>query len=94
MWSVEDLVRLRKAYDQRSAERAAQMTRFWRLVSGLAVLVLALFASVSMVLNLTLGERPLLSLAYRVLLLSLACVVIFFSFAGSYLLLRDARNSK
>ncbi len=70
------------------------MTRFWRLVSGVAVLVLALFASVSLVLNLSLGERPMAGIAYRVLLPSLACVVIFFSFAGSYLLLRDGRNSK
>ncbi|MEY2413310.1 MAG: hypothetical protein QOD84_1916 [Acidobacteriaceae bacterium] len=70
------------------------MTRFWRPVSGLAVFVLALFASVSLVVNLTLGERSLEGLAYRVLLPSLACVVIFFSFTGAYLLLRDARNSK
>ena len=70
------------------------MTRFWRLASGLAVFVMALFASVSLVLNLSLGERPLPGIVYRELLPIVACVVIFFSFAGSYLLLKDAINSK
>ena len=70
------------------------MIRWWRLATGLAVFLMALFASASFVLNLFLGERPLPGFVYRVLLPIIACIVIFLSFAGSYLLLRDARNSK
>jgi hypothetical protein len=63
------------------------MTRVWRLASGLAVLLMALFFSASLVLNLP-------GVVYRVLLPIVACVVLFFSFADSYLLLNDARKSK
>ena len=56
--------------------------------------MMAAFASVSLVLNVALGERPLPGLAYRVFLPVVTCIVIFLSFAGSYLLLKDARNSK
>jgi glucan phosphoethanolaminetransferase (alkaline phosphatase superfamily) len=64
------------------------MTRVWRLASGLAVLLMALFFSASLVLNLTLGERPLPGVVYPVLLPIVACVVLFLSFAN------DARKSK
>jgi len=70
------------------------MSRLWRLASGLAVLLMALFFSASLVMNLLIGERPLPGFAYRVLLPIAACVVIFLSCVGSYLLLNDARNSK
>jgi multisubunit Na+/H+ antiporter MnhB subunit len=70
------------------------MNRFWHLASGLAVFLMAASASVSLVLNLALGERPLLGIVYRVLLPAVTCIVIFLSFAGSYLLLKDARKSK
>ncbi len=70
------------------------MTRFWRLASGVAIFLMALFFSASLVLNLFLGERPLPGLLYRVFLPFVACVIIFLSFAGSYLLLSDARKSK
>jgi len=55
---------------------------------------MALFFSLSLVLSLTLGERPLPGFIYHVLLPFAAWVVIFLSFAGSYLLISDARNSK
>ena len=70
------------------------MTRFWRLVSGLAIFLMALFDSASLVLNLSLGERSLPGFVYRVLLPTLACIVILLSFAGSYLLLSDTSKSK
>jgi hypothetical protein len=70
------------------------MIRWWRLATGVAVFLIALFFSASLVLNLFLGERPLPGFVYRVLLPIIAYIVIFLSFAGSYLLLRDARNSK
>ena len=70
------------------------MTRFWRLASGLAVLLMALFFSASLVLNLFFGEHPLPGIVNRVLLPIVASVVIFLSFAGSYLLLNDAKKSK
>jgi hypothetical protein len=70
------------------------MNRFWRLASGLSVLLLAFFASSSLVLNLTFGERPLPGFLYRVLLPIIVSIVLFLSFAGSYLLLNDARHSK
>jgi hypothetical protein len=69
------------------------MIRFWRLASGLAIILQSLFAGVSLVLNISLGE-PMPSFAYRVVLPIVACIVILFSFVGSYLLLKDARNSK
>jgi hypothetical protein len=68
------------------------MNRLWRLVSGLAVCLMAAFATASLVLNLSLGERPLPGFTYRVLLPIVACLIIFLSFAGSYLLLRDTRK--
>ncbi len=70
------------------------MTRIWRLASGLAIFLMALFFSASLVLNLFLGERSLPGFLNRVLLPVVACVVIFLSFAGSYLLLSDARKPK
>jgi hypothetical protein len=63
------------------------MTRVWRLASGLAFLLMALFFSASLVLNLP-------GVVYRVLLPIVAWVVLFLSFADSYLLLNDARKSK
>ena len=69
--------------------------RSWRLASGLAVLLMALFFSASLVANLFIGgEPPLPGFAYRVFLPIAACIVLFLSFVGSYLLLNDARNSK
>jgi hypothetical protein len=70
------------------------MNRAWRLASGLAVFLMAAFASVSFVLYLALGAPPLPGIAYRLLLPVVTVVVIFLSFAGSYLLLKDARKSK
>ena len=70
------------------------MSRFWRLASGLAVLLMGLFFSASLVMNLFIGERPLPGFAYRVLLPVLAFVVLFLAFAAAYFLLNDARNSK
>jgi len=70
------------------------MSRFWRLASGLAVLLMALFFTASLVINLFIGERPLPGFAYRVLLPIAACIVLFLSFVGSYFVLNDARNSK
>jgi hypothetical protein len=70
------------------------MTHLWRLASGLAVFLMALFFSASLILNLTLGDRPLPGFIYHVLVPVVACVVLFLSFAGSYLLLSDARNSR
>ena len=68
--------------------------RSWRLASGLAVLLMALFFSASLVANLFIGEPPLPGFAYRVFLPMAACIVLFLSFVGSYLWLNDARNSK
>ena len=70
------------------------MTRLWRLATGLAVFVLALFFSTSLVLGLFLGERTLPGIANHVLLPIVAFVVIFLSFAGAYLLLNDGRKAK
>jgi len=70
------------------------MTRFWRLASGLSVFLLALFLSMTLVFGLFLGEPPLPGIANHVLLPFMVCVLIFFSFAGSYLLVRDALKSK
>jgi hypothetical protein len=72
---------------------ASKMGRLWRLASGIAVLLTALFFSTSLVLNVALRERPLPGFANNVLLPVLACVVLFFTFVGSYLLLTDVRKS-
>jgi len=88
------VVVLWEANEQLRAESAAYMTRFWRLACGLAVFLMALFFSASLLLNLTLGERPLPGFIYRVLLPIGAGVVIFLSFTGSYLLLSDSRKPK
>jgi hypothetical protein len=69
------------------------MTRFWRL-AGLAVFLMTLFLTASLLLNLTLGEHPLPGFIYHVLLPVVACVVIFLSFTGSYLLLGDVRKPR
>jgi hypothetical protein len=55
---------------------------------------LALFLSASLVLGLFLGERTLPGITNHVLVPIAAFVVIFFSFAGSYLLFRDALKPK
>jgi hypothetical protein len=76
------------------------MNRFWRVASGLSVFLMAAFAIVSLVLNLTFGEPPLvggsaiLGIFYRVVAPMAACIIIFFSFAGSYLLLKGPTASK
>ena len=71
-----------------------EMTRLWRAASGVAVFLMALFFSASPVLNLCLGEPPLPGFVNRVLLPTAASVVLFLAFAGSYILLSDARKSK
>jgi hypothetical protein len=70
------------------------MNRFWRVASGLAVFLVTLFFGTSLVLNLFLGERPLPGFVNRVVLPIAACIFIFFSLVGSYLLLHEARKSK
>jgi hypothetical protein len=70
------------------------MTRLWRLASGIAVFVLALFVSVSFVLRLFLGEPTLPGIVNHVFLPIVTLIVIFFSFTGAYLLLRDGLKSK
>ena len=55
---------------------------------------MTLFLTASLLLNLTLGEHPLPGFIYHVLLPVVACVVIFLSFTGSYLLLGDVRKPK
>jgi hypothetical protein len=70
------------------------MKRALRFTSGLAVFLMAALFSASAILNLTLGERALPGFANRVLLPVLAVIVLFFSFVGAYLLVRDAITSK
>ena len=69
------------------------MTRFWRLASGLAVFLRTLFLSVALVVDLS-ARKYASGTAYFWLIETLAFVVILFSFAGSYFLSNDARNSK
>ena len=101
VWSLEEIVMMADSYMPQPGTRPLQkeswsglMSRLWRLASGLAVLLMALFFSASLVMNLLIGERPLPGFAYRVLLPIAACVVIVLSCVGSYILLNDTRHSK
>jgi hypothetical protein len=69
------------------------MIRFWRLASGLAVFLSTLFLSAALVVDLA-ARKFVADTPYFLLIDMLAIVVVIFSFAGSYFLINDARNSK
>jgi hypothetical protein len=70
------------------------MNRFLRLVSGVAVFVIAAFFSFGMLVNVLDGRPQVISSVNGTVVNVLVCIVILLSLVAAYLLISDGIKSK